>query len=69
MSPRRLARLNALQPDLNTTTGAVGPTVFLFATSVAILRSAAMAKWLGWLGVVSGVVSLPAFLGPVPAGV
>lgn len=69
VTPATLQGLNALHDDLNTTLGAVGPAVFLFATSVAVLRSSALPRWLGWLGVVMGVVSLPAFLGPVPAGV
>ena len=69
VTPATLQGLSVLQQDLNTTLGAVGPTVFLFATSVAILRSGAMARWVGWLGIVMGVVSLPAFIGPVPAGV
>lgn len=68
VTPATLQGLNALHDDLNTTLGAVGPAVFLFATSIAIVRSSALPRWLGWLGVVMGVVSLPAFLGPVPAG-
>lgn len=69
VTPATLQGLSALQQDLNTTLSAVGPTVFLFATSIAILRSGALARWLGWLGIVMGLVSLPAFLGPLPAGV
>lgn len=67
--PATLQGLSVLQQDLNTTLSAVGPTVFLLATSIAVLRSGALAAWLGWLGIVMGVVSVPAFLGPVPAGV
>jgi hypothetical protein len=47
----------------------VGPTLFLLATGIAIVKGGALAKWLGWLGIVLGVVSLTGFIGPLPAGI
>lgn len=69
VTPAVLQAFSIMQDDLNTVLGAVGPSVFLFATGAAILRSGAMARWAGWLAIVMGVLSLPAFLGPLPVGI
>ncbi len=69
VSPGTLQGLNVVQQDLNFILTGVGEGLFLFATSIAIIKSGAMAKWLGWLGIVLGVLSLPAFTGPLPAGI
>lgn len=53
--------------DVRLTT--LGSALFLVATSTAIVKSGALAKWLGWVGIVLGVVSLTAVLGPLPAGI
>ena len=48
----------------------VGQAVFLVGTGVAIARSGVLPRWLGWAGVVLGVIGLavPAAVGPTPAG-
>jgi hypothetical protein len=37
---------------------AVGSTVFLLASGISIVRHAAMPKWLGWVAILFGIVSL-----------
>jgi hypothetical protein len=68
VTPATLQGLNAVQVDLNTILGGAGSALLLLATSIAIIRSGALAKGLGWLGIVLGVVSL-APTGPVPVAV
>ena len=67
VTPTTLQGLNVVQQDLNFVLAGVGSALFLFATSIAILRSGALAKWLGWLGIVMGVASLLVVFGPIPA--
>ncbi len=69
ITPAALQGLNALQADLNTIVSGAGTALLLFATSIAIIRSGAMAKWLGWLGIALGVVDLITMLGPVPVAI
>jgi len=69
VSPATLQGLSVLQDDLNVILMGIGSAAFLFATCIAVLKSGALAKWLGWLGIVLGVASLLAFLGPLPAGI
>ncbi len=68
VTPATLQGLNAVQADVNSILGGAGSAVLLFATSFAIIGSGALAKWLGWLGIVLGVVSL-APTGPVPVAI
>jgi hypothetical protein len=69
ISVSTLQTLNTLQQDANVILTGVGQTVLLLATGIALIRSGALARWLGWVGVVLGVVSLVLpFFGPIPAG-
>lgn len=68
VTPATLQGLNAVQVDLNTILSGAGSALLLLATSIAIIRSGALAKALGWFGIVLGVVSL-APTGPVPLAV
>ena len=69
-SPVTLQTLNSLSDDLATILAGVGQALFLLATGLAVVRSGAMARWLGWSAVVLGVIAfaLP-FVGPLWAGV
>ncbi len=58
LSAASVQTLNALQNDLNTFLGGVGAAVFLVATGTTIVRSALLARWVGWVAVVLGVLSL-----------
>ncbi len=69
VTPAVLQGLNAVQADLNTVLSGAGTALLLFATSIAIIRSGALAKWLGWLGIVLGVVDLVTMIGPVPVAI
>jgi hypothetical protein len=68
VEPATMQTLNVLQGPTFLTS--VGIAVFLIATGIALIRSGVLAKWLGWVGVVLGVVALtlPAAFGPLPAG-
>jgi hypothetical protein len=63
-----LQGLNAVEDDLNTILTGAGAALLLFATGIAIIKSGALPKWVGWLGIVAGAVSL-APTGPVPLAV
>ena len=70
LDPSSLQVLNILQNDFNNNIIAVGQAVFLIATGGVIMRhSTALPKWLGWLGIVLGVLALFPLLGPIYAGV
>jgi len=56
VDPVVMQGLNVLQQNINFVMGGAGVAVFLLATSVAIVRSRALPPWLGWVGVVLGVV-------------
>jgi hypothetical protein len=58
LSAASVQTLNALQNDLNTFLGGPGAAVFLVATGAAIVRSNLLARWLGWVAVVLGALSL-----------
>jgi hypothetical protein len=69
LTPATLQGLNAVGVDLGTVLSGAGSALLLFALSIAIIKSGALAKWLGWLGIVLGVVSLIAMIGPVPVAI
>jgi hypothetical protein len=65
-----LQTLNVMQNDLASILTGVGQALFLIATGYALVTSGVLARWLGWVGVVLGVVSLALpFIGPLWAGV
>jgi hypothetical protein len=69
ISVSTLQTLNTLQQDANVILTGVGQALFLLGTGIALIRSGALARWLGWVGVVLGVVSLVIpFFGPIPTG-
>jgi len=69
ISVSTLQTLNTVQQDANVILTGVGQALFLLATGVALITSGALARWLGWVGVVLGVVSLVLpFFGPIPTG-
>ena len=46
-----------------------GAGVFLVATGIALIRSGILGRWLVWVGVILGAVSLILpFFGPLPTG-
>jgi hypothetical protein len=53
-----LQTLNVLQNDLHTFLGSVGVAMFLIATGVAVIRNGPLPSWLGWAGVVFGVLGV-----------
>ncbi len=64
-----LQTLNSLQQDANVILTGVGQALLLLAMGIALITSGVLARWLGWVGVVLGVVSLVLpFFGPIPAG-
>jgi len=60
--------LNVLQNDFPGAVASVGAALFLLATGIALIRSGALPRWLGWVGVVFGVLTLVLRLGPIGAG-
>ncbi|HYA69093.1 MAG TPA: hypothetical protein VED63_10210 [Acidimicrobiales bacterium] len=62
--------LNAMQNDTVAFLLGPGVAIFLIATGAALIRSGVLPKWLGWLGLIAGVVAivLPVALGPYAAG-
>jgi hypothetical protein len=69
VDPTVTQTLNVLQMDFVAFVSGPGSGVFLVATGIALLRSGFLARWLGWVGVILGVISLILpFLGPLPIG-
>jgi hypothetical protein len=69
ISTSTVQTLNSLQQDANVILSGVGQAVFLLATGIALVRSGALGRWLGWIAVVLGVIGVVIpFFGPVPAG-
>jgi hypothetical protein len=56
VDPVVLQTLNVLQNDVNTFMGGVGTAVFLVANGIAVIRNGPLPTWLGWIGVVLGVL-------------
>ena len=50
-----------LSQDFSSIMTGVGVALFLLATGLVVIRSAALPVWLGWLAVVLGVASLVIF--------
>ena len=50
--------LNVLNQDFTNIMTGLGVALFLLATGVVVIRTAALPVWLGWLAVVLGVASL-----------
>ena len=69
VNPGTMQTLGVLQNDGTTFITGVGQAVFLVATGIVLIRSGILPRWLGWVGVVFGVVALALpVIGPVPAG-
>lgn len=60
--------LNLLNNDFNLIMNGAGAATFLLATGIAVLRYHALPKWLGWVAVVFGVISLTGIPGPAGPG-
>jgi hypothetical protein len=58
LSPATMQGLNALESDVDTVFFGAGVGLMLIAFAVAILRSALMPAWFGWLSIVLGVVAV-----------
>jgi hypothetical protein len=70
VAPTTMQTLGVLQNDGSTFVTGAGQAVFLVATGIALIRTGVLARWLGWVGVVLGIVALAIpFVGPLPAGV
>lgn len=71
LAPAAAHALNLLQGYATTIAVAAGAAVLLLAASVAILRTAELPAWTGWLGIVCGVVVMVPVrsIGPLPAGI
>ena len=71
LSPASAHTLNLLVNYAATVAVAAGAGVLLLAAGLAILRGAQLPAWIGWLGLVCGVVALVPVrgVGPLPAGV
>ena len=68
VSPTTMQTLNVLQQNAPTYLGGAGSAVFLLATGIAIIRSGVLPRWLGWVGVVLGVLAVAVPFGPAEAG-
>jgi hypothetical protein len=58
VDPTVMQTLNVMQNDLSNFMSNAGVAVFLAATGFALIRSATLPRWLGWVGVVLAVASL-----------
>jgi hypothetical protein len=56
--PSVMQSLNALSEWLPVTLAGAGVAIFLVATGAALIRSAVLPRWLGWVGIVLAVASL-----------
>jgi hypothetical protein len=56
VDPIVLQTLNVLQNDLNTFMAGAGTAVFLVANGIAIIRNGPLPTWVGWAGVVLGIL-------------
>ncbi|MBV9661355.1 MAG: DUF4386 family protein [Acidimicrobiales bacterium] len=63
-----LQALNLLQQDFNTPANAAGTALFLIPTGLAIVRAGGLPRWLGWVGIVLGIISATGFAGPIGVG-
>jgi uncharacterized protein DUF4386 len=64
VDPNAMQTLNILQNDLHVVLGGVGVAMFLIATGVAVIRNGPLPTWLGWVGVMFGVLGV---VGGAPA--
>jgi hypothetical protein len=58
VDPTVMQTLNVLQNDLGNFMSSAGGAVFLAATGIALIRTATLPRWLGWVGVVLAAASL-----------
>ena len=58
LTPGAAQALNAMQSDGTIGLTAAGLAIFYIATGIAIARSGALPRWIGWFAVVLGVLSL-----------
>jgi len=58
VSPAVMQTLNVLQNDLNIALSGAGAAVFLVGTGIALIRSATLPRWLGWVGVVLAAIAI-----------
>jgi hypothetical protein len=62
ISPGTLQSLNALNSDFFFP-AVIGTVVFLISAGLAILRSGALARWMGWVALVLGILAVVPFAG------
>jgi hypothetical protein len=60
--------LNLLKNDLNIPIAAAGTATFLLVTALVVLRNGGLPRWLGWAGIVLGVISATGIVGPAGVG-
>jgi len=66
VSPTVMQTLNVMQNDFSGVLASAGVALFLVGTGIALIRSATLPRWLGWVAVVLAVVALalPGLGGP-----
>jgi hypothetical protein len=60
--------LNLLSNDLVLPIAAAGSATFLIVTGLVVVRNGGLPTWLGWVGIVLGVISVTGFTGPAGVG-
>lgn len=66
VSPSVMQTFNVMQNDLNGVLASAGVALFLVGTGIALIRSATLPRWLGWVAIVLavGALALPGVGGP-----
>jgi hypothetical protein len=60
--------LNLMSNDFQLPIAAAGAATFLIVTGTLVLRNGGLPRWLGWVAVVFGVISVTGFVGPAGIG-
>jgi len=66
VGPSTMQTLNVMQNDFNGVLASAGVALFLVGTGIALIRSATLPRWLGWVAIVLAVPALafPGLGGP-----